>query len=665
MNIREAKKRINDLKEKLNKWREAYYVLDDPIVDDSVYDESYRELVNIESNFPELITSNSPTQQVGDMISSTFDKIDHEIPMLSLDNAFNESDLLTFNRQVTDIEKEIDYYVEPKIDGISISIKYRDGKLYQAVTRGDGITGEDVTESIKKLSTVPLTINEKTWLEIRGEVYIPWDKFLKLNKQREEDGETLFANPRNTAAGSVRQLDPTIAKKRGLSLLSYSVYNLETKEYFLDKQSETFVWLKDNKFKISPEAKLFNSIEEVNGLIEWFGTNRHNLNYEIDGVVIKVNNTKLYEKIGYTSKFPKWAIAYKFPAEVKETKLLNVFPTIGRTGRVTYNATLEEVELAGTKVSAATLHNAEYIIELDLRINDIVRVKKAGEIIPKVVSVNMDKRDGSQLEWKIEKNCPSCNQELIKKEFEVDQYCINEFCPSRITESIIHFVSRDAMNIDGLSIKQIEKFINLKWIKDVSDIYDLHKYEKELYELEGYKEKSINNLLTSIEKSKDTTLNRLLFGLGIRYIGKKTAKDLAMSFSSIADLKNVTYEKFLEQNVIGEVRSKSLVTYFENEKNNKLIESLISKGVNPKPIKLEIDSNNRFFEKTIVITGTIEGGTREEVKNFFEEKGAKVTSSISSKTDFLICGINPSKNKVQKMEKDKIINIENILDYKE
>ncbi len=665
MNIQEAKDKINEIKEKLNKWREAYYVLDNPIVDDSVYDELYHELVSIEEQYPELITKDSPTQQVGDRTSSSFAKVDHEIAMLSLDNAFDEDDLSTFNRQVNDAVGSTNYYVEPKIDGISISLKYRDGKFYQAVTRGDGTTGEDVTESIRRLSSVPAIISEKGWIEVRGEAYIPWDSFLKLNKQREEDGEELFANPRNTAAGSVRQLDSSIAKERGLQVLSYSIYNLDTKEYFLPKQEETFKWLDKENFSISTESKLCNSLEEIWKQIEWLGKNRHDLNYEIDGVVIKVNDTNLYERIGYTSKFPKWAIAYKFPAEVKETKLLNIFPTVGRTGRVTYNALLEEVELAGTRVTAATLHNAEYIQELDLRIGDTVRVKKAGEIIPKVVSTNKDLRDGTQKEWQVETKCPTCDSNLKRKEGEVDQYCLNESCPSRISESIIHFVSRNAMNIDGLSIKQIEKFINLGWIKDVSDIYRLKEHEEDLYGMEGYKEKSINNLLESIENSKDTTLNRLLFGLGIRHIGKKSAKDLAQHHESIDELRKLSYEDLLQQDDLGEVKSQSIVDYFNNEENNNLINRLLELGVNPKPIKLNIDTSSKLNGKTIVVTGTIAGGTREDIKTFFESKGAKVTSSISGKTDYLICGENPSENKVKKVEKSKIITIVNINDYKE
>lgn len=665
MNIQEAKYRVKEIKEKLNKWREAYYVLDNPIVDDSVYDELYYELVSLEKKYQELITKDSPTQQVGDRISSTFEKIDHEIPMLSLDNAFNKDDLFTFNRQVNDAIGETNYYVEPKIDGISISLKYINGKFYQAVTRGDGTTGEDVTESIKKLSSVPTSISEKNWIEVRGEAHIPWDSFIKLNKQKEEDGEEPFANPRNTAAGSVRQLNSSIAKERGLQVLSYGIYNLETKKYFLSNQKDSFSWLKEQKFTVPKDAKLCNSINDIWKQIEWYGNNRHKLNYEIDGVVIKVNNANLYERIGYTSKFPKWAIAYKFPAEVKETRLLNIFPTIGRTGRVTYNALLEEVELAGTKVTAATLHNADYIKELDLRVNDIVRVKKAGEIIPKVVSANKELRNGTQKEWVVKTHCPTCSLKLKRKEGEVDQYCLNKACPSRILESIIHFVSRNAMNIDGLSIKQIEKFINKGWIKDVSDIYKLKEHESDLYKLDGYQKKSINNLLDSIENSKETTLNRLLFGLGIRHIGKKSAKDLAQHHESIDELRSLGYEQLLEQNDLGEVKSKLIVDYFSNEENNALIDRLLALGVNPRPIKLIIDPSSKLNGKTIIITGTIAGGTREEIKTFFESKGAKVTSSVSGKTDYLICGENPSENKVKKMEKSKIINVVNINDYKE
>ncbi len=663
MNIEEAKLEIKELRKLLNKWSEEYYENDAPTVEDSLYDEKLSRLFALEETFPELITKNSPTQTVGKFTSSTFEKINHKYPMLSLKNAFDNNDLKHFDKQIKEFDNA-NYFVEPKIDGLSISLIYDDGKLIKGITRGDGIVGEDVTENVKKIKNVPHILNKKINIEVRGEIYIPLSEFEVINNDRQEKGEDLLANPRNAASGSMRQLDPSIVSQRKLELIAYWAFDLNNNDYMWPTQSETINELENLGFGTSKISKLESDIHSVIKRIEYLGKVKDELDYEIDGIVIKVDNSNLYNLIGNTSKFPKWSIAYKFPAEIKETKLLDIFPTIGRTGRVTYNAKLEPVQIAGTTVQRATLHNADYIRDLDLRINDIVRVKKAGEIIPKVVSVNLNERKSNSEIWLENKYCPSCKTKFERFEGEVDQYCLNESCPARLIESIIHFVSRDAMNIEGLSTKQIEKFISLGYIKNFADIYRLKNFRSEILELEGYQEKSVNSLLESIEKTKNNSLDRLLFGLGIRHIGKKTAKDLANNFKSLNNILNTTIESLLEQDDLGEVKSESIINFFNNDKNISLLNELNELGVSPKYDEIKIDQNNHFFNKKIVITGTIEGGTRNEIKSVFESMGAKITSSVSNSTDFVISGSKPSENKLKKIEKSKIINIVNINELK-
>ena len=657
---KEAFLKIKEIKKVLNRLNKDYYEDDSSLVDDSFYDKKLKELVELENLYPDLIDKHSPTQIVGGKISSTFKKTKHSLPMLSLNNAFNNDDLIHFDKQINSMKEKYDYFVEPKIDGLSISIKYFQGKLVEAITRGDGLVGENVTENIKQIDGIPLEIKTKENLEVRGEIYMPLSVFEKINKQREQNEEKLFANPRNAASGTIRQLNPYVVKQRMLKLFVYWAHDYKTNERIWKTQNETIDELGKLEFSVSKESFQENSIENVIKRIKQIEKNRNMLDYEIDGIVIKINDSKLYKKIGQTSKFPKWAIAFKFPPKIVETLLKDIFPTVGRTGRITYNAKLEPVKIDGTIVKRATLHNSDYINNLDLRIGDFVEIKKAGEIIPKVISYNESRRKKTLIKWKENKICFDCKQNLFRYEGEVDQYCMNLDCPSRVIESLLHFCSRDAMNIEGLSVKQIQKFVNLNFIRDFSDIYLLKTKKDEIVQLDGYREKSVNSLLNSIEKTKSNTLDRLLFGLGIRHIGKKTSKDLAKTFGSLNDISNLSYEHLLTQMDLGEVKSKSIVDYFNNNENIKLLEKLKKLNIDPIQEKVTLNQNNKFFGKKIVITGTIKGGTRNYLISSFENLGAKVMSSISGSTDFLIVGENPSKNKISKINKDKIIVVLNI-----
>ncbi len=659
MKFDKAKIRIEELKASLTKWSKEYYVNDKPTVDDSVYDNALAELFALENEYPELITHDSPTQTVGMLESSSFKKTKHEISMLSLKNAFNDEDLLHFDKQIKKESTNYSYFVEPKIDGLSISLIYQNGKLVKALTRGDGVVGEDVTNNAKQISNIPQSINYDKEITIRGEIYISHSSFNKINKERLDNDEEPLANPRNAASGTMRQLDPSIVKERNLEMIAYWSMNNQD-DYAFNSQEETISNLSKLGFKTSELSYHARDITEVINVINKISDSRNKIDYEIDGIVIKVNESKHYEEIGYTSKFPKWAIAFKFPAEVKQTKLIDIFPTIGRTGRVTYNAKLEPVQLAGTTVQRATLHNADYIRDLDLRIGDYVNVKKAGEIIPKVISANTNKRTGAEIKWEEVKQCPNCNSIFDRKEGEVDQYCLNEQCSLRLTESIIHFVSRDAMNIEGLSTKQVEKFIELGWIQSFSDIYKLKDKEEDILKLEGYQSKSVNSLLESIEATKSNTLDKFIFALGIRHIGKKTAKDIAKEYGTIDELMKVNLDELLLKNDLGEVKSNSIVEYFNNDKHINEINNLLGLGLNPTFKKKDVDKSHYLFNKKVVVTGTIEGYNREQVKEHLESFGAQITNAVSGSTDYLIIGEKPSANKLSKMPEDKIIKFNEI-----
>ncbi|QGS51569.1 NAD-dependent DNA ligase LigA [Spiroplasma tabanidicola] len=657
-----VKEKILEIKQKLNEWGYAYYVLDDPVVDDAEYDKLFNELVKLEQEHPDLITYDSPTKRVGGIVLDKFEKYQHKVPMLSLANAFNEKDLKNFDDQIfKEIEnKNYSFFVEPKIDGLSISLIYSKGKLFKAVTRGDGVFGEDVTNNVKTIKSIPLVIeNKDDYVEIRGEVFLSKKEFEKINQQRQLDEEPLFANPRNAAAGTIRQLDSNIAASRNLDAYLY---------YYMDREkikthSESLNYLKNLKFKINELGKICKNIDEVMQHINYISEQRNKLNYEIDGVVVKVNNFDLYEKVGYTSKFPKWAIAFKFPAEIKNTRLLNIFATVGRTGKITYNANLEPVQLAGTTVQSATLHNADFIKQRDIRVGSIVKVKKAGDIIPEIIEPIKDETFKLLSVWKETHVCPECNSVLERVEDEVDQYCINSSCRRKVVRLMEHFVSREAMNIEGLSIKIIEKLFENNFIYNVADIYKLKNFKEELISLDKMGKKSVENLLEAIEKSKTNSAEKLFFGLGVRHVGKKTAQLLVTNFKDIKDFDKISFEQLEKVRDVGPIVARSVIDWFENKNNKKLLEDLVSLGVNTSYLgNIGSKYNEIISNKSFVITGTL-SNSRNYFKNILEEHGAKVIDSVSKKTDYLLVG-EDAGSKLEKANKlgVKIINEQEFLE---
>lgn len=639
MDITQARKRVESLKELLNRYAYEYYVLDKPTVPDAEYDEKLAELRKLEEQFPELITNDSPTQRVGGEPLEGFKKVEHRIPMLSLSNAFNEQDLRDFARRASQgTDQPLSFVCELKIDGLAISLTYEDGKLVRGATRGDGTTGEDITSNLRTIKSIPLSIKEKRKIEVRGECYMPHKSFLALNKQREENGEELFANPRNAAAGSLRQLDPKIAASRNLDVFLYAVGEWEADP--VSSHSERLEQLKELGFRTNPEWKKCNSIEEVLEYVEYWTKERANLPYEIDGIVIKVDDLQVQEELGFTVKSPRWAIAYKFPAEEVVTKLIDIELSVGRTGVITPTAILEPVRVAGTTVQRASLHNEDLIRAKDIRIGDSVVIKKAGDIIPEVVRVIPEHRTGDENPYYMPKECPACSSELVRIEEEVALRCINPNCPAQLQEGLIHFVSRNAMNIEGLGEKVINQLFREGLIHTIADLYRLKR--EELLQLERMGEKSVDNLLNAIETSKNNSLERLLFGLGIRFIGAKAAKTLAAEFGTMDKLRQATYEDLIAIDEIGEKMADSVVQYFAEERVSELLDELKELGLNmeykgPKPEEISVESSP-FAGKTIVLTGKMEQMSRPEAKEKIEALGGKVTGSVSKKTDILIAG---------------------------
>ncbi|WP_425445270.1 NAD-dependent DNA ligase LigA [Virgibacillus proomii] len=629
---------MEQLTEELNQYNYEYHVLDQPSVEDAIYDQKMQELRKLEEAYPDLVHPDSPTQRVGGEPLDAFQKVEHKIPMLSLANAFNEQDIRDFVRRASQgIEEPISFVCELKIDGLAVSLTYENGKFVRGATRGDGYIGEDITSNLRTIRSIPLVIKEKETLEIRGEAYMPHRSFLALNKEREVNGEPLFANPRNAAAGSLRQLDPKIAAKRNLDIFLYGVGEWNNSK--LTKHSERLVRLKELGLKTNPEWKKCNTVEEVMEYVDYWTKERPHLDYEIDGIVIKVDDLKQQEELGYTAKSPRWAIAYKFPAEEAITKLTDIELSVGRTGVITPTAILNPVKVAGTTVQRASLHNEDLIREQDIRIGDTVVIKKAGDIIPKVVRVLVEDRTGEEKEFHMPKECPACGSELVHLEEEVALRCINTNCPAQVKEGLIHFVSRNAMNIDGLGEKVINQLFQANLVKTIADIYRLEK--EELLKLERMGEKSVTNLLQAIEASKANSLERLLFGLGIRFVGAKAAKTLAMEFETMDNLQQATYEDLLEVDEIGEKIADSIVQYFQEQKVIDLIQELKELGINmsylgAKPTELE--KGSIFNEKTIVLTGKMDNYTRSEAKELIEQLGGTVTGSVSKKTDLVIAG---------------------------
>ena len=643
-----SKQRVEELTKLLNQYNKEYYVLDKPSVSDREYDRLMQELIELEAQYPELKSSTSPTVRVGGAILEGFNKVQHEKPMLSLGNAFNEGDLRDFDARIRKVSPNISYVCELKIDGLAVTLHYRDGQFVKGATRGDGVVGEDISENLKTIQTIPLHIPYKEPLEVRGEVYMSKATLDKLNKQRAEKGEELFANPRNAAAGSLRQLDSRIAAKRELAMFCYAVPSAE--ELGCQTHDESLQKIEEFGFNVNPNREVCDSIDGVLAYIEKWSTNRFDLPYEIDGIVIKVNQLNEQQKLGSTVKSPRWAIAYKFPAEEVETILKDIIFTVGRTGMVTPNAVLEPVRVAGTRVSRATLHNEDYVKERDIRINDRVIIRKAGEIIPEVVKPVIDARHGDEAPFEMIQDCPRCGSELIREAGEADYYCLNIDCPARIVESLCHFVSRDAMNIDGLGVKVVEQLYDNQLIENVADIYKLQK--EQLLPLERMGEKKVTNLLTAIENSKQNSLERLLFGLGIRHVGSKTAKVLAAHFETIDALMQATFDDFKGIAEIGDVIANSILHYFTQEANVQLINELKALGLNMSYTGAKVSTANEaneFYGKTVVLTGTLATLSRKEAGVKLEALGAKVSGSVSAKTDFLVAG-EKSGSKLKKAQ---------------
>lgn len=634
-----AKNHVDELRLQLDRYSHEYYVLDKPTVTDAEYDRLYHELLGLEEQYPELISNDSPTQRVGGTILPGFEKVIHEIPMLSLGNAFNETDLKEFdrrNRKLTD--KNIQYICELKIDGLAISLKYEKGRLVQAATRGDGTVGENVTQNVRTIKSVPLRLKEPYSIEVRGECYMPKNSFVKLNQERDEAGKDVFANPRNAAAGGLRNLDPKETAKRNLNTFLYTVADFG--EIQAESQSEALNQLDTLGLRTNHERRVFDSIEEVWQYVQDFQEKRADLPYDIDGIVIKVNDFSAQEELGFTVKAPRWAIAYKFPAEEAYTVLHDIEWTVGRTGVVTPTAIMDPVRLAGTTVQRASLHNEDLIKARDIRLHDTVVVHKAGDIIPEVTRVLLDKRPADSQPYEVPTHCPACDSQLVHLEEEVALRCINPKCPAQIIEGLTHFVSRNAMNIEGIGSKVIIQLYQKELVKDVADLYKL-TYDQ-LLTLDKVKDKSANNLLQSIERSRTNSLEHLLFGLGIRHVGAKAAKLLAEEFETMEQLQQAEKEQIIRIEGIGEIIADSIVAYFALPEVTDLINELREAGINlsylGKKKEAVAETSSYFNGKTVVLTGKLTQFTRQEAKERIENLGGNVTGSVSKKTDLVVAG---------------------------
>lgn len=639
MTFQAAEKRSAELRDELNQYAHEYYVQDQPSVEDFVYDKKYQELVEIETEYPDLITPESPSQRVGGKVLEGFEKVVHDIPLYSLNDVFSKEELIAFDERVKKaLGHPVSYCCELKIDGLSISLKYENGVFVQGATRGDGTVGENITENLKTVKSIPLRLKEPLSIEVRGECYMPKSSFVKLNQQREEEGKEVFANPRNAAAGSLRQLDTRIAAKRNLSTFLYTLADFgplesTTQDHALNEMSRL-------GFRTNPEHRVCDTIDEVWDYIETFHETRDQLPYEIDGIVIKVNEFDLQDELGFTVKAPRWATAYKFPPEEAQTTLLDIDWTIGRTGVLTPTAIMEPVRLAGTTVGRASLHNSDYIEKKDIRLQDTILVYKAGDIIPEVAQVILEKRPTDSEPYPVPTHCPICDSELVHLDEEVALRCINPKCPAQIKEGLSHFVSRNAMNIEGLGPRVLAQMFDKGLVSDVADLYALDK--EQLLTLDKIKDKSAENILQAIDASRENSVERLIFGLGIRHVGAKAAGILAEHFGSLEAMSKGTKEEIVDLNTIGETIADSVVTYFENEEVHELMQELAERGVNLKYKGIrrsqlaEIESP--FKDKTVVLTGKLIDYTREEAKEKIQNLGGKVTGSVSKKTDIVVAG---------------------------
>ena len=630
------KERVEELTKLLEKYNYEYYVLDNPSVSDAEYDRLMQELMALEKQYPELLSPLSPSQRVGGQVQDEFKKVTHQRMMLSLANAFNEDDLYDFDRKVREVigGDKVTYMAEMKIDGLGMSLVYNK-KLQYAATRGDGTVGEDVTSNVITIRSVPSHIDVDGDFEIRGEVFMPKKSLEKLNKEREQTGEPLFANARNAAAGSVRQLDSAVAASRGLDAFWY--YFVNARDFGIRYHSESLKFADKLGFKTNPERRLCNGIEEVIEYIKEYTIKRPSLPYDIDGVVIKVDDMSLYDKLGYTAKTPRWAIAYKFPPEEVVTKLTDIIFTVGRTGKITPNAVLEPVRVAGSTVQRATLHNEDFITEKGLMIGDYVVLRKAGDVIPEVVRPVIERRDGTQIPFAMITNCPECGMPLIRKD--AMHFCVNPSCPAKQIEAIIHFASKDAMDIEGMGEKVVEQFFNQGFFTNIAEIYSLMDHRDDIISLDGWQSKSIDNLIDAIDKSKNNSVERLLFGLGIKEVGAKMAKTLSRIYGTLDNLAAATEEELLEIPDVGPVVAKSITNWFANEYNRELVNQLRQLGLNFKFKGSTSKAANSFFSgKTVVLTGTLDSMGRKEATEILENLGAKVTGSVSKATDAVVAG---------------------------
>ena len=642
------KERIDELVTTLNEANYNYHVLDNPTITDQEYDSLFRELQILEEKNPNLVRSDSPTHRVGGVVLDSFKKVTHKIPMMSLGDIFNEDEVRQFDARIKKEGINPTYVCELKIDGLSVSLHYEKGKLVTAATRGNGTIGEDITNNVKTIKTVPLTLKEEIDIEVRGEIYMSKETLKKLNEERKAKNQPLLQNCRNAAAGSIRQLDSKVCASRKLDCWIYHLPNPE--DYGIKTHWEALEFMKKLGFKTNPNNLLVTDVEGIIDYIHYKGKERPNLSYDIDGVVVKVNNLEEQKKLVFTAHHPKWSIAYNFPAEEVLTKLKDIIFTVGRTGQITPNAVLEPVIVAGSTISRATLHNEDYVKAKGLKIGDIISIHKAGDVIPEVGEVKLDRRTGNEKDFEMITRCPMCNEPIFKKEGQVDYFCINPHCPARHIEGLCHFVSRKAMNIDGLGDRIIEDFYNLKYIKDITDIYKLGCFRDELTELEGYGNKSIDNLLEAIENSKENSLERLLFGLGIPNVGEKTSKILAARYETLDNLMNATFEELNQIPDIGEIIAKSIIDFFQNEKNRDIIEELKELKVGMEYTGPKVVINENFNGKTFVITGTLTKYTRDEVEEKIENLGGKTSSSVSKKTSAVIVGENPGSKYTKAVE---------------
>lgn len=630
--------RINELIDKINKASYEYYAIDNPTITDQEYDDLYNELLRIEEKYPELKRVDSPTNRVGGQALEKFEKVTHETPMLSFDDIFNSDEIESFDNRIKKVVKNPSYTLEPKMDGLSGSLIYKDGILVRAATRGDGVTGENITQNVKTIKSVPLKLTEKIDIEVRGEIYMSKLSFEQANIEKRKNKEKEFANPRNAAAGSIRQLDSKITAKRGLDYMAYFIPNPE--KYGLKSQHESLEYLKKLGFKTNYKLNgLAHNAKEIEMFIENLGNEREKLPFPIDGVVLKVDSLEDEAKLGFTARVPRWGIAYKFPAIEVLTTLNEIKFTVGRTGKITPNAIFNPVHVDGSLVSKATLHNEDYCIQKDVRVNDIISIRKAGDVIPEVVEVKFERRTGEYEPFKMIENCPICNTKLIKKD--AMHFCPNINCPARHIEGLIHFASRDAMNIDGMGDAIIEDFYNMGYLRKISDFYHLNVYAENLMILEGFGEKSITNLLTSIENSKKNSLERLIFALGIPHVGAKTAKILAIKFETMDNLEKATFEELTNIPDIGDIIAKSIIEYFNKEENKETLQELRNLGINMAYTGEKVKESEEFNNKTFVLTGSLEIFTREEAEEKIELLGGKTSGSVSKKTSVVIVGANP------------------------